>query len=190
MRELAILSFVSLDGVMQAPKLQDEDLSGDFSHGGWANPYWDNVMENVAKVAMSQPYDTLFGRNTYDTFTPTFAGTETPLDRATKYVVTSRPIPAPWQPTVQLSGDILTAIRALKEQDGPLIQVHGSQTLIQFLLQHHLIDEYRIWTFPIILGGGKRLFDEPSTLTKLDTIQSEVLTSGVTMAVYRNKADP
>ena len=186
MRELAILTFVSLDGVMQSPKVPDEDLSGGFTEGGWANPCWDNVMESVGEVAMSQPYDVLLGRTTYDAFAPAFSGSESPLDSATKYVVSSRPIDKAWKPTIKISGDVPAAIDALKAEDGPLLQVHGSHGLIQLLLQHRLVDEYRIWTFPIVLGAGKRLFGEGSIPVNLELQRSEALSSGATMSVYRN----
>ena len=186
MRELAILVFVSVDGVMQAPKMQEEDSSGGFTQGGWANPCWDNVMESVGEVAMSQPYDVLLGRNTYDRFAPAFSGSDSPLDSATKYVVSSRPIDKAWEPTIKISGDVPAAIDALKAEDGPLLQVHGSHGLIQLLLQHRLVDEYRIWTFPIVLGTGKRLFGEGSIPVNLELQRSEALSSGATMSVYRN----
>lgn len=186
MRELAILTFVSLDGVMQSPRMPDEDLSGGFTEGGWANPCWDNVMESVGEVAMSQPYDVLLGRTTYDSFAPGFSGSESPLNSATKYVVSSRPIDKAWKPAIKISGDVPAEIDALKAEDGPLLQVHGSHSLIQLLLQHRLIDEYRIWTFPIVLGAGKRLFGEGAIPVSLELQRSEALSSGATMSVYRN----
>ncbi len=186
MRELAILTFVSADGVMQAPKMQEEDPSGGFTQGGWANPCWDNVMESVGQNAMSEPYDVLLGRNTYDRFAPAFSGSESPLDSATKYVVTSRPIDKAWKPTIEISGDVPAAIDALKAEDGPLLQVHGSHGLVQLLLQHGLIDEYRIWTFPVVLGSGKRLFGDGAAPANIVLQTSEALTSGAVMSIYRN----
>ena len=177
MRELAILTFVSLDGVMQL---------GDGDRGGWAEPCWDNVMENVAKVAMSQPYDLLLGRTTYDAFAPAFSGSDSPLDKGKKYVVSSRPIDKVWEPTIEISGDVPAAIAKLKEEDGPLLQVHGSHGLIQLLLEHRLIDEYRIWIFPTVLGAGKRLFGTGTAQANLVLQKSEALSSGATMSVYRN----
>ncbi len=109
-------------------------------------------------------------------------GSESPLDSATKYVVSSRPIDKVWKPTIKISGDVPAAIDALKAEDGPLLQVHGSHGLIQLLLQHRLVDEYRIWTFPIVLGAGKRLF----VPVNLELQRSEALSSGATMSVYRN----
>ena len=186
MRELAILTFVSLDGVMQAPKLPNEDCSGNFAQGGWAESCWDNVMLSVGKVAMSNPYDALLGRSTYDLFAPHHSGTDSPLNRATKYVVTSKPIEHPWPITIEIGQDIPSAIAELKTQNGPLLQVHGSHGLIQLLLEHDLIDEYRIWTFPIILGSGKRLFGSGSKPMDLVLHESEALSSGAVMTIYRN----
>ena len=186
MRELAILAFVSADGVMQAPRMQEEDTSGGFTQGGWANPCWDNVMENVGEVAMSSPYDVLLGRNTYDAFAPNHSANDSPLNKLTKYVVTSRPIATPWQPTIEIRQDVASTIAKLKAEEGPLLQVHGSHGLAQLLLQHGLIDEYRIWTFPVILGTGKRLFGEGTTPANIFLHRSEALTSGVVMSIYRN----
>lgn len=186
MRELAILSFVSLDGVMQSPKLPDEDLSGQFSQGGWAEPAWDDVMQNVAQVAMSQPYDLLLGRTTYDLFAPNFSGSESPMDKAIKYVVTTKAIETRWEPTVAIRDNVAPEIAKLKAQDGPLLQVHGSHGLIQLLLEHRLVDEYRIWTFPVVLGTGKRLFGGGTVPADLTLKKSASLTSGATMSVYRH----
>lgn len=186
MRELAILTFVSADGVMQAPKTQAEDPSGGFTQGGWANPCWDNVMESVRQVAFSEPYDVLLGRNTYDVFATHHLTNESPLNKFTKYVVTTRPIQNPWRPTIEITGDVPAAIARLKAEDGPLLQVHGSHQLIQLLLQHQLIDEYRIWTFPVVLGLGKQLFGDGSAPANMVLKTSDALNSGALMSVYRN----
>lgn len=188
MRELAILTFVSADGVMQAPKMQEEDTSGGFTRGGWANPCWDNVMESVGEIAMSRPYDVLLGRNTYDAFAPHHSASNSPLNKLTKYVVTSHPISKPWQPTIEIRQDVTSTIAKLKTQDGPLLQVHGSHGLVQLLLRHGLIDEYRIWTFPVVLGCGKRLFGDGTMPADIVLQKSEALTSGAVMSIYRNSA--
>ena len=186
MRELAILTFVSADGVMQAPKMQEEDPSCGFMQGGWANPCWDNVMESVGQIAMSEPYDVLLGRNTYDAFAPHHSAGDSPLNKLSKYVVTSRPNPTPWQPTIEIRQDVPSAIAKLKAEDGPLLQVHGSHGLVQLLLQHGLIDEYRIWTFPVVLGSGKRLFGDGAAPANIVLQTSEALASGAVMSIYRN----
>ncbi len=157
MRELAILTFVTLDGVMQGVATPDEDCSGDFTQGGWAKPYWEGVMAQVKQQAMSMPYDMLFGRKTYDLFAANQTGDST-MDRARKFVVTSTPETLNWNNSAALSGDPVTEVSRLKQEDGPLLQVHGSWQLIQTLFAHGLIDEFRLWTFPVVLGAGKRLF--------------------------------
>ena len=186
MRELAILTFVSADGVMQAPVSEEEDRSGGFTRAGWAKDCWDNVMESVGRNAMAESYDVLLGRNTYDVFASHHSVGESPLNKLNKYVVTSRPLPKPWQPTIAIRKDVPNSIRRLKSEDGPLLQVHGSHGLIQLLLQHRLIDEYRIWTFPVVLGAGKRLFGDGSRPEKLSLLKSESLDSGAVMNIYRN----
>ena len=190
MRDLAILSFVSLDGVMQSPSAPEEDPSGGFALGGWAAPLWDEVMPQVEQVAMSEPYDILFGRKTYDIFAGHWPDAPKSdiadrLNTACKYVVTSRPVPPKWRNTCQISDDPVQEIRKLKSGDGPLLQVHGSAALIQMLLAHDLIDEFRIWTFPVVLGQGKRLFENGTAPRKLVHRQAGSTASGVTMHISR-----
>ncbi|WP_299327248.1 dihydrofolate reductase family protein [Parasphingopyxis sp.] len=191
MRELAILTFLTLDGVMQAPANPDEDDSGGFAQGGWARDYWDEVMKQVSEEAMNEPYDLLLGRKTYDLFAPhwsTAPAEERPaimLNMATKYVVTSNPDGLDWQNSHAITGDVPDAIADLKAQSGPLLQVHGSWCLIQTLLAHDLIDEFRLWIFPVVLGKGKRLFENGVTLRNLTLAKSAATPDGVTMCIYR-----
>ncbi|MDE2746621.1 MAG: dihydrofolate reductase family protein [Chloroflexota bacterium] len=193
MRELAILSFVTLDGVMQSPTSPEEDSSGGFSGGGWGAPYWDEVMPQVYAEAMSEPYDLLFGRRTYDVFAshwPNVDGEEDPvaarLNGGHKYVATrSVDRRLPWGPATRIGGDVVAEIKALKAGDGPLIQVHGSSELIQTLLKHDLIDEYRLWTFPVVVGGGKRLFEAGAAPAGLQLVRTGSTGNGVVMSVYR-----
>ena len=190
MRELAILTFVTLDGVMQAPAEASEDRSGDFRHAGWARPYWDEVMAQVGKYAMAVPYDLLLGRRTFDIFARAHAEgnadvRDSPLAQARKYVVTSSTEPLGWTNSVPVSGDIPTEIAGLKAADGPLLQVHGSWQLIQLLLAHDLIDEFRLWVFPVLLGSGKRLFAEGVPPRHLHLKRSEPTGNGVVMNIYR-----
>ncbi len=186
-RELAILTFQTLDGVMQAPRLPDEDTSGGFTRGGWADPYWDDVMKQVGRVAMAEPYDLLLGRKTYELFAPHFsaAGDANPMNSARKYVVTSTLSHLDWNNSVPLSGDVAQEVKALKSQDGPLLQVHGSWKLIQTLLAEDLIDEFRIWSFPVLVGAGKRLFGEGVMPRALRLTKSDTTPSGATMSIYR-----
>lgn len=185
MRDLALLTFQTLDGVMQAPKLPEEDRSGGFQHGGWADPYWDEVMAQVGKEAMATPYDALFGRKTYDLFAKHQPPSGTPLSDARKYVVTSDPSGLTWQKSTALTGDLAAEIRDLKKTDGPLIQVHGSWQLIQALLRHDLVDELRLWTFPVIVGGGKRLFGDDDAMKSFRLVKSDSTPNGVIMGIYR-----
>jgi dihydrofolate reductase len=168
---------------MQAPRMREEDPSGGFTQGGWAAPYWDNVMESGSQIAMSEPCDVLLGRNTYDSFAPHHSVNDSPLNTLNKYVVTSSAVPIPWQPTIEIQGDAPDAISAL--EDGPLLQVHGSHQLVQLLLQHGLVDEYRIWTCPVVLGAGKRLLGNDASSANLVLQTSETLKSGAVMSIYR-----
>lgn len=185
MRELAVLSFVTLDGVMQSPSMPEEDPSGGFTQGGWAAPYWDGVMPHVERVAMSKPYDILFGRKTYDIFSghwPNAPRSELGdrLNAAQKYVATSQSAPLSWEVTHALKGDTVEAVKKLKTEDGPLLQVHGSAALIQTLQAHDLIDEFRIWTFPVVIGAGKRLFEGTASPRSYALAGAEALDNGVT----------
>jgi dihydrofolate reductase len=187
MRELAILTFVTLDGVMQAPADASEDNSGNFCHAGWALPYWDDVMARVGRTAMEKPYDLLMGRKTYDIFkgAHTSEDTNDPLHSSKKFVVTSSTEKLVWHNAFRLSGDLASEIAKLKFDGDRLLQVHGSWQLIQFLLTHDLIDEFRLWVFPVTLDSGKRLFSENSLSKQLNLVQSEPTGNGVIMTVYR-----
>jgi dihydrofolate reductase len=190
-RELAILTFVTLDGVMQAPGHSKEDLSGDFKHGGWAAPYWGEVMEQVKEEAMAEPYDLLLGRKTYESFAPYFskAGDDNSeaalLNKATKYVATNTLKDLDWNNSFPITGDVVAGITQLKAQDGPLLQVHGSWQLIQTLLTKDLIDEYRLWMFPVVVGSGKRLFGQHPAQNGLTLVRTKATSNGVIMGIYR-----
>jgi len=190
-RDLAVLTFLTLDGVMQAPSDPAEDSSGGFMHGGWARKCWEDVMAQVMQEAMSAPYDLLLGKTTYDLFAASFigSGNESPvatkLNSAKKYVVTSSSSTLEWQNSERITGDIELEVARLKEQDGPLLQVHGSWQLIQMLLTHGLIDEFRLWTFPVVVGSGKRLFDKGTVPTDLIPLKTDTCESGAIMNIYR-----
>ena len=194
MRELAILTFVTLDGVMQAPALPEEDVSGDFKHGGWAAQHWDEVMSQVREEAMAAPYDLLLGRKTYELFARHFssAGDDNPeamrLNDATKHVATNTLPDLDWHNSWPIGGDIAAGIARLKAQDGRLLQVHGSWQLIQTLLAHDLIDEFRLWTFPVIVGSGKRLFGGTVARRSLKLVRSRSTPGGAVMGIYRRVA--
>ena len=159
MRRLVVSTFLTLDGVMQAPGGPGEDDSGGFPHGGWSVRYWDEHMGQVMGAAMSTPFDLVLGRRTYDIFAaywphaPEEAGAK-PLNDATKYVASrSRPT-LEWAGSVLIEGDAAEGVAALKESEGPELQVHGSGNLVQTLLRHHLVDVFRLWVFPVVRGSG------------------------------------
>ena len=186
-RDLAVLTFQTLDGVMQAPKMPEEDRSGGFEQGGWAEPHWDAVMEQVGREAMATPYDLLLGRKTYQSFAPFFsaAGDQHPLNLAKKYVVTSTLTALDWNNSVAVAGDAAAQVAGLKRADGPLLQVHGSWQLIQTLLADDLIDEFRLWTFPVLVGAGKRLFADGAVPRNLTLLKTDTTATGATMSFYR-----
>jgi dihydrofolate reductase len=189
MRKLIVSTFLTLDGVMQAPGGPGEDDSGGFAHGGWSVNYWDEQMGQVMGEAMSAPFDLVLGRKTYDIFAaywphaPEEAGAK-PLNEAIKYVA-SRGQPAlGWSRSVLIEGDAAEGIAALKKSDGPELQVHGSENLIQTLLRHSLIDQYRLWVFPLVIGSGKRLFADGTIPSGLKLVDSKVSTTGVIIGTY------
>ncbi len=189
-RKLAVLTFVTLDGVMQAPGGPEEDPSGGFTHGGWSAGYWDDFLGNVMTEQMRGPFDLLLGRKTYEIFAAYWphAGAETlgakELNSATKFVVSTTLKKLDWANSVLISGDVAHEIRKLKEQGGPELQVHGSGNLIQTLLKNDLIDELRLKIFPITLGAGKRLFAEGSIPAGFKLIDSKASPNGVIVATY------
>jgi dihydrofolate reductase len=189
MRKLIVSTFLTLDGVMQAPGGPGEDDDAGFALGGWSVNYWDELMGQVMGEAMSRPFDLVLGRRTYDIFAAhwpraTQEDGAKPLNDATKYVA-SRGHPAlEWRNSVLIDGDAAGGVAALKEGQGPELQVHGSGNLIQTLLRHDLVDEYRLWVFPVFIGSGKRLFSEGTIPSGLRLVDSKVSTTGVVIGTY------
>ena len=191
MRKLAVNTFMSLDGVMQAPGGPDEDPTGGFTHGGWAANYFDDEM--MGRVAESAPYELLLGRGTYEIFAAHWPYDEGPiadqLNGTRKHVASTTLESVDWNNSTLIAGDVSEYVAELKSQDGPEIQVHGSPGLIQTLLEHDLIDEYRLWIFPVVLGAGKRFFGEGSIPAALTIVDSAVTKTGVTINTYRRAGD-
>jgi len=191
MRRLSVSTFVTLDGVMQAPGGPDEDPTGGFTEGGWQVGYWDDKMGEVMGAAMAEPKDLLLGRKTYEIFAAhwPFAGEDDPtaaaMNNATKYVASRTLTSLDWQNSVLLEGDVAQAIARLKESDGREIQVVGSSNLVQTLLKNRLVDEFSIWIHPVVVGKGKRLFEEGAPPFGLELVDSQVSTTGVFMNTYR-----
>ena len=189
MRKLIVGTFLTLDGVMQAPGGPEEDDSDGFTLGGWSVNYWDDKMAQVMGESMSSRFDLLLGRKTYDIFAaywpnaPEEAGGK-PLNDATKYVVSRSHPKLEWGEAVLIEGDAAEGIAALKSGDGPELQVHGSGNLIQTLMRHNLVDEYRLWVFPVVIGSGKRLFSDGTIPAGLKLVDSTVSTTGVVIGIY------
>jgi dihydrofolate reductase len=190
MRKLIVLSFITLDGVMQAPGGPGEDDSGGFKHGGWSVGYFDDFLGDVMTEQMGHPLDLLLGRRTYDIFAAYWprVGEDDPagrvINRAKKYVASHRPVNTDWKTTVPINGDVAEKIKQLKKEDGPEIQVHGSGNLIQTLLKNDLVDEFWLKTFPVVLGPGKRLFAEGTMPAGFTLKDSKVSPSGVVVSSY------
>ncbi|MDB5178419.1 MAG: hypothetical protein JWN01_362 [Patescibacteria group bacterium] len=196
MRKLAVLTFISLDGVMQAPGGTEEDPSGNFPYGGWTFPYFDEVMGEVMGKQMSMPFDMLLGRKTYELFAGFWPKQDektnpgaAPLNKAKKYVVSDKPIKLGWENSTLVDGDVAAKIKELKQQDGPMLQVHGSSNLIQTLLKNDLVDELWLKIFPVTLGTGKRLFGEGTIPAAFELIESQVSPKGVIVASYKRAGE-
>jgi dihydrofolate reductase len=193
MRELIVNTFMTLDGVMQAPGGPGEDDDGGFQHGGWSFGYWDDKMGAAMGDLMSKPFDMVLGRRTYEIFASHWPKSQDPaaepLNRATKHVASTTLEKLEWENSHLIEGDVADGVRALKEQDGPELQVHGSANLLQTLIRHGLVDEFRIFIFPVVLGEGKRLFDGGAVPAGLELVRSETASTGVIMATYRTGAD-
>jgi dihydrofolate reductase len=189
MRKLIVSTFVTLDGVMQAPGGPEEDGEGGFAYGGWSVNYWDDQMGEVMGEAMSKPFDLLLGRKTYDIFAAFWPNASDdaggkPLNDATKYVASRSQPTLAWGPSVLIEGDAAEGVAALKNGNGPALQVHGSGNLIQTLLRHNLVDEFRLWVFPVVIGSGKRLFADGTIPAGLKRIDSKISTTGVVIGTY------
>jgi dihydrofolate reductase len=193
MRKLTVSTFLTLDGVMQAPGGPEEDDSGGFAHGGWLVNYWDEHVGRFMDEAMSKPFDLVLGRKTYDIFDDIFAAywphaseeaEAKSLNDATKYVASRSHPTLGWSNSVLIEGNVAEGIAALKQEDGPELQVHGSGDLIQTLLRHNLIDQYRLLIFPVLIGSGRRLFSEGTIPSGLKLLDSTVSTTGVVMGTY------
>ncbi len=191
MRKIITTTFVTLDGVMQAPGGPEEDESGGFVHGGWAaGGLWDDVMGSTMDGIMGQPFELLLGRRTYDIFAgywPTATVDQevaVPFNRTVKHVVSREPIELAWHNSRLITGDVVPQFEELKAQPGPGLWVHGSGNLIQTLLAHDLIDRMLVWTFPVTVGSGKRLFAEGTRPRSLRLVDTKVSATGVIIATY------
>jgi dihydrofolate reductase len=188
MRELIVTTFLTLDGVMQAPGGPEEDPEGGFASGGWSVNFWDDDVASFMEETMTPPFDLVLGRRTYELFAaywptaPEEAGGKV-LNDATKYVVSRSRPELTWGPAVLIE-DAVQGLAELKRGEGPQMQVHGSANLIQTLLQHQLVDRFRLMVFPVLVGSGKRLFADGTTASALNLVNSTVSGTGVVMGTY------
>jgi dihydrofolate reductase len=190
MRKVVAATFLSIDGVMQAPGGPQEDPTGGFTHGGWTVPYWDAVTREAIAETFSEPFDLLLGRKTYEIFAAhwPYVGKDDAIgslfNPATKYVASRSEQPLAWQNSVAIKGDVTAEVKKLKHGDGPVLLLQGSSDLIQTLLAADLIDEFRLLIFPLVLGRGKRLFGSGAMPVALKLTGSKVSTTGVTINTY------
>jgi dihydrofolate reductase len=192
MRKIIVLTFLTLDGVMQAPGGPGEDESGGFKYGGWTVRFFDETLGEVMTGQMGRPFDLLLGRKTFEIFAsywPQAEGGNNPINEATKYVASNTLASHEWAKSVFLSGDVAGEIKKLKQQDGPDLQVHGSWNLIQTLMQHDLVDEFWLKIFPVTLGTGKRLFDQGTIPASYTLVESSASPSGVIVASFKRAGE-
>jgi dihydrofolate reductase len=192
MRKVIVTEWMSLDGVVQAPGAADEDTTGGFAHGGWHLPYFDDLSQTWVVETLTAAGGLLFGRRTYEGFAahwPNASEEEQvvaqPLNTKPKYVA-SRTLTEPlgWQHSTVLGGDVAEAVAALKQEDGGDLLVIGSTQLVQTLIEHALVDEFRVMIDPLMVGGGKRIFRDDGVLRPLRLVDSKVTTTGAIVATY------
>jgi dihydrofolate reductase len=192
MRKIIVLSFITLDGVLQAPGGPTEDTSGNFKYGGWIAPYFDEAAGEIMGKQMSIPSDFLLGRKTFEIFAsywPQRPEEWKSINQATKFVASNTLTSHEWNKTVFLKGDVVSEIKKLKQQEAPDLQVHGSGNLIQTLLKHDLVDEFWLKIFPITLGSGKRLFATGTMPAAFSLIESQTTPRGVIVATFKRAGE-
>jgi dihydrofolate reductase len=192
MRKIIVLAFVTLDGVMQGPGGPTEDTSGNFVHGGWTVPYFDDFLGQIMGEQMSKPFDLLLGRKTFEIFAsywPHHPEEGAGINKATKYVVSNTLTKHAWEKSVFIKSAVVEEIKKLKEQDGPDLQVHGSSYLIQTLLKHDLVDEFWLKIFPVTVGKGKRLFGEGAIAASDTLVECKSSPAGVMITTLRRAGE-
>ncbi len=196
MRRIVVLSFITLDNVMQAPGGPEEDPTGGFTYGGWVAGYFDDFLGKVMVKQMRPPFDLLLGRITYEIFAAHWPSVKTDADpiatglnRARKYVASQTLTKLDWNNSELISGDVAKEVQKIKQREGPDIQVHGSGNLLQTLFRHDLVDELWLKIFPITLGGGKRLFAQGTVPAAFRLLESKTSPNGVIVASYVRAGD-
>jgi len=196
MRKLEVGTFLTLDGVMQAPGGPNEDRDGDFKHGGWLVPYFDEKMVEIMTEWTVRAGAFLLGRKTYEIFAgswpkSTDSGDQiaTALNTRPKFVASRTLHEVTWSNSSLLKGDVTEEVLKLKAQEGGEIQVHGSGNLLQSLLKHDLIDTLRLWQFPVVIGTGKRLFGQGTIPAAFRLVDTKLATTGAVLHVYERAGD-
>jgi dihydrofolate reductase len=196
MRKLVAGTFLSIDGVMQAPGGPDEDRSGGFQHGGWLVPYFDEKIGEIMTEWTKRAGAFLLGRNTYEIFAGSWPKSTDPADEVAtalntrpKYVASRTLDKVDWNNSILIKGDVADEVARLKTEDGGEIQVHGSGDLLQTLLKHDLVDTLRIWQFPVVIGTGERLFGEGAIPGAFRLADTQVATTGAVLYVYERAGE-
>jgi dihydrofolate reductase len=189
MRKIISITQVSLDGVMQGPGGQEEDPGDGFTHGGWAMAFVDEAAQQVIGETIAGEFDLLLGRRTYQIWVAYWPHQDNPIgkafNKATKYVVTRTLDQLDWKTSKRIGGDVVAELRRLKASDGPALHVWGSSQLLQTLIAADLVDEYRLWIFPVVLGKGKRLFESGVPPRRFSLVTTKSTPSGVLVVAYR-----
>jgi dihydrofolate reductase len=189
MRKIIAITHVTLDGIMQSPGGLEEDPRGGFTEGGWSTPFRDEIGGKALGEIVSRESDLLLGRRTYEIFAAFWSYTgDNPIanafNKAAKYVVTNTLDRFDWVNTHRLSGDAVDEVRRLKASDGPALHIWGSSELLQTLIAAHLVDEFHVWVYPLILGKGKRLFEDGVPPRALSSVESRCTSKGVLLNTY------
>ena len=190
MRRIVSATFISMDGVVQAPGGPTEDPIGGFALGGWTAPHWDEIMGKVMGENFAQPFDLLLGRKTYDIFAAHWPYQKPDdfvrkvFDRAKKHVATRTLKTFDWVNTISLGDDVVARLKEIKSEDGPDLLIQGSSDFAQTLLANDLIDQIGLWTFPVVLGKGKRLFGNGAMPAAYKLVSSQASTTGVVISTY------
>jgi dihydrofolate reductase len=191
MRKLVVGTFLTLDGVMQAPGGPNEDREGGFRHGGWLVPYFDEKFGEIMTEWTNRADAFLLGRKTYEMFAASWPKSTDPADEIAtalntrpKFVASRTLDKVDWNNSHLLKGDVAEEIAKLKVQEGGEIQIHGSGNLLQTLLSHNLIDTFRLWQFPVVVGAGKRLFGEGTIPVSFRLVDTQQTATGALLHVY------
>jgi dihydrofolate reductase len=188
MRKIIVTTFMTMDGVLQAPGGTEEDRTNGFKWGGWQFPHSDDVTNKAMAKIMSTPFDLLLGRRTYEIFSAYWPYKNDEIgekfNRINKYVVATTPVDISWRNSTLISKDVVNELKKLKDQDAPDLLVHGSSGLVQTLFANQLADVLHTWIYPITLGKGKKLFQEGTPTQEWKLTESTISTKGVILASY------